>query len=76
MDDKPKRGDWSRRKGPWESPNEKIRIKRAKNLITEKDRDRAKKYKDLLNAFFKILLTHNTKSSNKQTSYQPNALQN
>jgi len=29
MDDKPKRGDWSRRKGPLESPNDKIRIKRS-----------------------------------------------
>ena len=42
----------------------------------EKDRDRAKKDKDLLNAFFNILLTHNTKSSNKQTSHHLNSRQN
>jgi len=30
MDDKPKRNDWSRRKEPWESPNDKVRIRRAR----------------------------------------------
>jgi hypothetical protein len=41
----------------------------------KKDRDKTKKDKDLLNAFLKILLTHKTKSSNKQTSHHPNARQ-
>jgi hypothetical protein len=71
IDDKPKEGDWSRRKGPWEFLNDWSR-----DLITEKDRDRTKKDKDLLNAFLKILLTHNIKSSNKQTTHHPTRRQN
>ena len=73
MDDELKEMIWCTRKG---SQIEKIRIKRANDLITKKDGDRVKKDKDLLNVFFQILLTHNTKSSNMQTSHQPNTLQN
>jgi hypothetical protein len=42
-------------------------------LITEQDRDRVKKDKDLLNAFLKILLTHNTPSQAIEKCYNNKA---
>ena len=48
----------------------------SKNLIIGKDRDEPEIDKRLTKRILKILLTHTTKSSNRQTSHHRNARQN
>jgi phage terminase large subunit-like protein len=60
---------WSRRKVYWDSPHTKNKIKKQ-GFDHRKDRDKPEIEKRLTKRVLKALLTHNTKSSNRQTSHQ------